>query len=747
MKDTPFGQTTSILDFSPNPRPFKAKDRRNLCWPAWMWQVLAPVPHKRPFNLFQEVVLKMCRAGVSTVEEIHVRIGLGRDLLGFVFLQLQNTGLLDNTGSPTHRACKLLDKDQEEVPEYITGYIFQDPYSGRIWPRFHIGKLKRLQGDFTFHKKTQSTQFSIETGSVGKPRTIRGTLLTPQSSLRVPEPPTALQILRSWRQHHQTSFQFGQLHSRSLGDSQEQMAWNSTQSLEQVSLLSEDPEPVYLTTYLFIPSDSGKSAQWQICDPFGFGISRFLRREVETFVQQHKTLRGLLEQIAGNAFAIEAEDVSELFALLEKHSLGSVENELGQEVQNFPALLRFLCQIEEDLGQLSHFRKVSGESASKKQKAHTAAFLRGLYASIEELLAETQALYPPGPSCPLKGSASKNGALLSLIAHNKLGFHRGSVAGCLDTILQQHHGQLRNVSEFGGRNLPTQVAVMMLSANDDPTHPAYALARTMPNWLLSLVHLKNLRDTAAHGSKKGELPSIEELGRLRKLVYQTTRQLLPGMQQGQDSSYDHTAKKWQIELQLKARHDAARRTAKRLGSELRIPPETLMYLHHMEARGVVLSKLKEASSQQNTRIIGDLVMQAYQALEASLVALLREIAPVITSPKASVELSAAKLGFCTLDDGTLPPSLSKVRNHRIKNVAKYGSGSLGAMACALILDNTPSVQLQALVQNNPNFLLELAQIIKARGHGGRDLCSSITEALKIRELTYTLIRNIHESMP
>src|SRR5690349_7463447 len=132
-----FRRETPVLHFGPRlPKDMRWSERRFVLWPALMYRVVAPEVRDRQLNVLQKTVLGMCRAGVTTVDRIGARLHIHPDLAELVALELHRRGLLGTNGLPTDKGHELFEVETLEASRMVAGHVFQDPWTGDLWPRF-----------------------------------------------------------------------------------------------------------------------------------------------------------------------------------------------------------------------------------------------------------------------------------------------------------------------------------------------------------------------------------------------------------------------------------------------------------------------------------------------------------------------------------------------------------------------------------------------------------------------------------
>jgi hypothetical protein len=160
-----------------------AKERRKyFLWPALMYRVVAPEVRDRELNVFQKAVLGMCRAGTTNVQRIGDRLHIHPDLAALIYLELQERGLLGSNGLPTEKGRELFEEETLDARRMVTGHVFQDPWSGDLWPRF-VEKL-----DYVELQQNPNGFPDLVLGSKGKPRRERAFMVLP-GDLAIPPAP------------------------------------------------------------------------------------------------------------------------------------------------------------------------------------------------------------------------------------------------------------------------------------------------------------------------------------------------------------------------------------------------------------------------------------------------------------------------------------------------------------------------------------------------------------------------------
>ena len=251
-----FDRSTPVVDFGATSRPLRWGPRRWLLWPALAYKVLLPARRSAAFNLFQRAMLDMCRAGVRDAAAIASRLALPADLVAFVLEQLRGMDLLDDAGSPTARALRLL-ADEDDPPEAEdAGYVLVDGHSLRLWPRLHRGSLPVVDAEVESGKPAR-----FQRGTQGNPETVFASVLWPATSIRAAAPPSAFEILKAARHHKRRVRAF----ARESSKADDADGGVEVINLKRVRLVGTAPEPVFVATCVFLPNDA-RHQSWLVTE-------------------------------------------------------------------------------------------------------------------------------------------------------------------------------------------------------------------------------------------------------------------------------------------------------------------------------------------------------------------------------------------------------------------------------------------------------------------------------------------------
>lgn len=192
-----FRDYKNVLFFDPYPYPHKPGKREYILWPAYMFQVVAPEPRPRQINLLQKHVLNFCEAGINNAQKIASFLGIEWELAGYILLELQSMAALDDDFLPTKAGKELLAEEKADNPRMVSGYVFQDPFTGKYWPRF-VSELLYVDVEYDIKARAR-----LKLGTQGKPWYENAFQVFPKNNATcaTPYPEDILKIVRLHRRH------------------------------------------------------------------------------------------------------------------------------------------------------------------------------------------------------------------------------------------------------------------------------------------------------------------------------------------------------------------------------------------------------------------------------------------------------------------------------------------------------------------------------------------------------------------
>lgn len=487
-----FTKETPILYYQPHSSN-RWIQREYLLLPAWCYRVVAPKVSSRKVNILEKAVLGMCRVGAFTALEISDKLDIGADLAALIIKQLTDQTFIDNRGVLTERGLEILERETLATEDMIAGFIFQDPWTGELLPRF-IERQEYIDVKFNQHGYPD-----LVLGTVGKPDYRRAYMPLPVENI-IKTQPSPQEILQAVRKHSKAL-----RYRENLEDWEDnQDAWTLEQVpyLKRISFVEENPTPVWLSTFVYLPENEFSTTSWNICDPFGLGDSPLLRRKLEIQINKNPTFKGLqalIHEMIGHVgdTSIKLDD---LIQYIHETAELEVESKLTLDIRRWESIFNNLVTMQrayieaESLNNLKYLADKLDDVLIKAQKA------------IESLLLVIREAHPTDASWKILSPNDRehNRNILNGLA-NKVGLHTPLPISLLNVKL----GKIKSTSDYGEGSLRPLLLATLLATRHDTKHPLYLAAARAPDILERLDTLAKLRDQSSHSSsQKLELSQV-----------------------------------------------------------------------------------------------------------------------------------------------------------------------------------------------------------------------------------------------
>ena len=489
-----FGPETPLLMYGlrPHADPGGRNDRVWLGWPAWAFRVVAPEFRSRRLNALQKAVLGILRASRLTAAELSERLGIHRELAAFVVADLQGQQRVDEDWKVTQDGIGLLEAEAAESAKLVPAWMFRDALSGGLLP-FAAPTL-----EYARTVPDEGGSPVLDLGSTGSPWQQRPwTLRAPREAF--PEMPVSAEILKAARQSQRSHRLWQQVGTHKDDDLDEPNV--ETVQLDRLTSIEEEPQPVYLVTFLYTPKGDESDGDWHACEFFGRGHDPSLRQSVIDAAKIDQKLARLLDR--------------RLFAFTPHHDLTAFQTATRQRDQLAGRLLAQVLTIgiethdgvarplHEMLDAYLEWRDV-GDGGRLRRNVLTEC-----RRTLETLFADLARRHP------LKGIAKllahEDRALNETIlqsAAKELGL--GRLPGALGRVSR---GQVLAVTAYTDSwRLRPLVAATLLRARGDATHPLALAAKDAPDILERVERVAKHGGEAAHeGGGSADRALLEQI--------------------------------------------------------------------------------------------------------------------------------------------------------------------------------------------------------------------------------------------
>jgi hypothetical protein len=466
--------------------------------------------------MFQRAVIGLSRTGLTGCEAIGEKLAIHSDLAAFILVELTNQGYMNSYCRPTEKGLQALTDEFIEDHNMVTGFIFQDPWNGEIWPRF----VDRL--DYCELESEENDYPKLLLGSTGKPWRQRAFMVLPNNILPVsrPTPANVITAVSS----HQKGLRNTDNYLYEDDDFVEPTYSPSMVQINRVSFIEEEPTPVFLMTYVYLTDDANERyAEWYACDPFGLKDSLRLKRRIEQVMQTMPKLYDVINQMVENVVSEGLEEQRRWTTQLRTKSVLEVEKRLSVNIQSYDAFNRIVDM--EFARQEATFLIGNGSSDSKLQEA-----LRSCLKTLEAVFGTITSSNPLGEVWKRVFIISVNQKTnKEIIAPQQdrewlaSTFRAAAVAigfqePIPESLLNTKPGHIRSVAMYHEQwRLRPLVAATILAAQLDTSHPLRRMASKEPKLLQYVDEIANQGGRAGHANN--QTITLEDVERTVEITY------------------------------------------------------------------------------------------------------------------------------------------------------------------------------------------------------------------------------------
>lgn len=464
-------------------------------------------------------------------------------------------------------------------------------------------------------------------------------------------------------------------------------------SVQQITI-ARVPELYYLECPIAIQKSDG---EFRIADPFGNGFSLILESAFEQLLGQDDELSEWLNRwklSLSNPRPPKPGDA-------DQRSREPFESEVNW--QRYPKLVASLRPSRNE-----QFRSISRIHASLEWAFFYACSRRPFEDAI---------------------------AILKFTEHPEHHTLLENAAQCIGLELQEHNfrpireGKLLDFQNEKAE-LDTVLAIAIMQAQKDESHPLRRIASSHPNMISRLLGIKKKRDEKAHG--KGGVGTPETELSDDPLMRDIVHSLLPDIsfadtpvaaETNQDASADAL-----LDARTSIQNEFSFKVFNRLGTSLQ------NRLIHAERFWL------SSNDDNDARSFAD---DLYAAVQSAFERRLDGKLPPDVSDSEFVSMSQKKASDAGLGE-VLPKCLSTVKTLAIRQTLLGAGQTLGACAIAFLLMSDGDT-LRSIADSQPYFIDDIANVIARRGHGNEPLPLPNADFQMLRKAAYTTIKTLIEA--
>lgn len=507
-----FSPEDQVLYFRPRGH-VRPGGREYLLWPTWAYRVVAPRVRDRQLNMFQRAILGLCRSGIVNAETIGMKLSIHPDLAVVIMRELHSLLFLTQDGVPTKKGVQVLDNDAFESHDMVSGYVFQDPWTGDLWPRF----VERF--DYCDLEMNTKGFPSLLLGTTGKPYRQSAFTVLPDSGL-YPTKPLPEKVVAAVAAHRKAlKLNNG---SSSWEDEMSDSFVPTNAQFNRVSFVEENPVPVFLTTYLYLPDSTEDAQSWYIADPFGMGASARLRRRVEQVMQEQPNLYKKVNQLVGRRLSDGLEEQKQWLDMLRQSAELEVEQQLSIDIRNHEAFSHLVNMA------FAHQEVIQLGDHCPESKINDV--LRSGVKVLEKMFSELQCRFPLGDvwkrvyaeridrSTGKRYLAQQKDSRLLAEMYRSAAVASGFDVSIPESLLCVKPGQIRSVVQYQDSwRLRPLICATLLLAKENEGHPIREVASICPQFLLDCDEVANQGGAAGHAGDR--IFDIFDAAKIVQLVY------------------------------------------------------------------------------------------------------------------------------------------------------------------------------------------------------------------------------------
>lgn len=491
-----------------------------MLWPAYEYQVVLPEPRERKINIFQKHIIGLTLAGVTSAELIGRYLNLDPDLAAFILLELRGMGMLDDDYELTQAGQRIIDEErQSQEPKMTVGRVYQDPWTGKLWPRF-LSENRAARLDAVF---LEEGRVRLRQGTVGNSHIRDAIVVRPDDDAR-PRKLEPREVFQAWIEHQNARIEYEQIRRGRLDDDDDKdddLAGVVAETwVDRIAQIGAEPMPVWLTTYAFVPQEVTRGAYWRACDPFGLGPSDEMSERIDGLRDRDPLLRSEIAKITGQDLNADYVNINQMMALIHAEATRRVEDELTVAIRNYERLFRAAIHMESLLTEAAHMEPSLRGLRLMEVVNRAQVVLELIFDELRRVHRTDRCWEDQGL---LDNGMEHNAAVFRAIA-KKLGFEKPP-----DTIVFVRLGKIIRAAKHGDQSINPRLLAALLAAHRDRTHPLWSAARVLPDMLARIARVAELRNEAggAHAGTGDVALELEQVQDAVKSVYRIVRTLLP----------------------------------------------------------------------------------------------------------------------------------------------------------------------------------------------------------------------------
>ena len=548
-----FNNRTSVIYQNPHhPKNYKMVKQRWLLVPMCEYKVSVPYPKEEALNLFQMTILKLLVSGNKSNDHIASCLCLNIELVEFIIEELKRFKLIDDRRRLTEAGYKIV-KDESNSYDIRIGYVYYN-YVTKTYMDAFVPDDKHTELE-TGRRNNEMVSFDL--GTVSNRDWKRGLIINVDTSATVS--PNPYEVLAICKKHNRRTRNLGFMDEETEGISSI-VEKNTTKTdtldlpweIQSVKMLGTQRD-VYVATYMFMAADDViNRSKLQVCYPFGEGTSSSLVESIDrlSHVSNNSALKNEILGLKNDVFGMTDADI-------EKVKKGHSEAEkkikmvLSAKIDDYPAVRDALLNVESSYLLVKGLIETNKGSNREIIKKNLDDYIKYNYNLLSSILIDTAREYDYFTDAALTNYVQQNSMVLSTMA-KKIGFE-DPYETTFERFFKLKKRAIKEAIHESQRQLNALFAYNLIIAEHFPGHPFYELSRTIPNLIIYLSALRDLRNNSVHPNEIYH--DFELVSSYRKKNMYIAYLLLKGLSFNNDDKEDEESKK-DKEMLVKVMRDA-----------------------------------------------------------------------------------------------------------------------------------------------------------------------------------------------
>lgn len=377
------------VKFLPNDEPDTMYKKELIIYPVLAYKIYTPVIDDMKLNLFQKHILSILNKGNFNSHQIAEWLGLDLLLVNAILIELCNKGLYDTDKyCITKKGIEVVDgtfswfNNADNLRKDIR-YIFQDIHTHELFP------LIISIEDFQNNMYLDLSKAVLHVGSKGKKASFSAKLINLEKiNLNKIQRPEIEDVYIAFDEHSKIYNPNSPNDLKNIPDA--------------IQFQSEEPELLFLATWLFVKKNKSELNDIEVLDPFNVYDEPFwLKKNLLEASEKNIKLAETLDSLVTNIEQEQKEKASEFMLAFHKELEKEINTTYDYTIKDFPEIYESVKEFYYDI----NFYSINKKAADLKN-----AFIKSQIV-LETLFKVIHQKFPGGYQDVLDVSTNNSGKL------------------------------------------------------------------------------------------------------------------------------------------------------------------------------------------------------------------------------------------------------------------------------------------------------------------------------------------------